>query len=68
MYFLSDKKGFCVSMTDGGLLFMDCSSVDESEDWVRCLNAVLFARNVNGGMCVCYVSVSSVGHYSVVDT
>ena len=38
-----------MSMTDGGLLFMDCSSIEEGEDWVQCLNAVLFAKSLKGG-------------------
>jgi len=49
VYFLTDRRSFCVSMTDGGLLFMDCSSVEECEDWVQCLNAVLFAKSLKGG-------------------
>lgn len=49
VYFLTDKKSFCVSMGDGGLLFLDASTLEEAEDWVRCLNAVLYAKGINGG-------------------
>ena len=53
MYFLTDKKCFCISMGDGGLLFLDASSLEESEEWVRCLNAVLYAKGIAGGMYIC---------------
>ena len=49
VYFLTDKKSFCVSMSDGGLLFFDASSPEEAEEWVRCLNAVLYAKGIGGG-------------------
>lgn len=50
VYFLSDRRSFCCSMSDGGLLFLDSSTTEEAEEWVRCLNAVLFAKGVTGGM------------------
>ena len=49
VYFLADQRSFCVSMSDGGLLFMDASSLEEAEEWLRCLNAVLYAKGINGG-------------------
>ena len=53
VYFLSDKKSFCIAMSDGGLLFMDAISLTEAEEWVRCFNAVLYAKGIDGGVCVC---------------
>ena len=47
--FLTDKKSFCLSFGDGGLLFFDASSEGEAEEWVRSFNAVLFAKGVGGG-------------------
>ena len=49
VYFLTDKKCFCISLNDGGLLFLDASTLEEADEWVRCLNAVLFAKGINGG-------------------
>ena len=49
---LCDKKCFCISMSSGGLIFLDSSTVADAEEWVKCLNAVLFAKGLTGGMCV----------------
>ena len=48
--FMFDRKSFCISMRDGGLIFLESSTVEEAEEWVRCLNAVLFAQGLMGGM------------------
>ncbi len=49
VYFLTDKRSFCISFGDGGLLFFDASTEEEAEEWVRCFNAVLFAKGLGGG-------------------
>lgn len=49
VYFLTDKRSFCVSMSDGGLLFLDSHSLEDAMEWVRCLNAVLYAKGTGGG-------------------
>lgn len=50
VYFLQGKRSFCVSMSDGGLLFLDANSLEEADEWVRCLNAVLYAKGIEGGV------------------
>lgn len=49
VYFLTDERSFCVSMGDGGLLFLDACDLEEAEEWVRCLNAVLYAKGIGAG-------------------
>ena len=46
------RNEFYVEKLDGGMGLFETKSPDESMDWVSCLNAVLFAKGPNGGVCV----------------
>lgn len=40
---------FCIEMKDGNVCFFEAGSTYEAQEWVSCLNAVLFGRGPNGG-------------------
>ena len=40
---------FCIEMKDSNVCFFEAGSLYEAQEWVSCLNAVLFGRGPNGG-------------------
>lgn len=43
------RQQFCIKMTDDTVLFFEAGSVYNAQEWISCLNAVLFGRGPNGG-------------------
>ena len=46
------KQQFLIEMTDGGMCFFEASSPYDAQEWVTCLNAVIFGKGPSGGECV----------------
>ena len=43
------RQQFCIEMTDDTVFFFEAGSVYNAQEWISCLNAVLFGRGPNGG-------------------
>ena len=44
------RHQFLVEVNDGAVCFFEAASPTIAQDWVICLNAVLFGKDPNGGM------------------
>ncbi len=47
------RQYFSIEMSDGALCFFEAASINETEEWVHCLNAVLFGTGPHLGLSVC---------------
>ena len=53
---LEKKHLFCIEFREQSVAFFEAMSTDESEDWMQCLNAVLFGKGPRGGKGRCMSS------------
>lgn len=56
------RQQFCIEMTDDAVFFFEAGSVYNAQEWISCLNAVLFGRGPNGGQ---FASCNHLAHCSM---